>query len=120
MSFKPGQRFLVVPTGDEAKPERPLPSRGRQAINFGRAILRAGMSALNGNPLTVSEETVAARQAICEACEFFRPSDGRCAHRNCGCFTSERRIIAKKTELFSEFCPDEPAKWGPGEISNRT
>lgn len=53
-------------------------------------------------------ETVAARLAICEACEHFRSSDRRCGGaKGCGCY------VDAKTTLRTARCPLEPPKWGP-------
>jgi hypothetical protein len=109
LAFSKGQKFLPKPS---ARTEPPLPSAIAQALNFGKSIYRAASSVAHGNPLKLSEATVERRREICNACEFYRASDGRCS--KCGCPTSNRGIILSKTELFSEFCP--VGKWGPGEI----
>lgn len=116
ISFKPGARFLAVPRQGDT--EHQLPSRVRQALNFGRSIVRSAVSQSQGNPRHVTNETRDTRRAICKSndCGFFRATDGRCANPRCGCPTQGRGIIESKTELFSEFCPAHPRLWGPGEI----
>lgn len=112
-TFPIGKRFVFLPRQLPKKKERGLPSLGRRAVNFGKAIVRNKISQLSGNPRAVSEATKLARREKCKAnsCGNYRLSDDRCA--KCGCPTSKRGIIESKTELFAEFCP--VGLWGPGE-----
>lgn len=113
VTFKKGNRFVATPI-EKANREPSLPSLPRMAMNVAAAGVRTARSVATGNPINVSPETAAKRQAICEGCEHLRRSDKRCA--KCGCPTSTRGLIANKTELFAEFCPS--GKWGPGDQLN--
>lgn len=113
LTFQKGRAFLPKPiTGELALPS--LPARAR---NFTRSVARGVVSQARGNPRNVTEATRDARRAKCVAnvCGKYRASDGRCAHPLCGCPVSKRGLIESKTELFHEFCPNNPTQWGPGE-----
>lgn len=102
-TFPIGKR-VFIPRAVE--PE--LPPLGRQAVNFVRAVMTEGKSIIQGNSPTVPAEIAAERYAICKACEeYFRPSDGRCAHPKCGCKLNGD--ILAKTKLYGQKCPDK--KW---------
>lgn len=82
-----------VLTADTAEPR--LPSLARQARNFVRALIRHAHA---GRPVA-DPGLVAARLAVCRACELYRASDGRCAHRDCGC------VLEAKARWLTERCP---------------
>lgn len=118
--FQVGKSFLpVTPIKRTPQTERALPSLPRQAVNFGRALVRSQISQMRGNPRNVSSETKRLRREKCisNSCGFYRASDGRCAHIKCGCPVSRRGLIESKTEIFAEMCPADPPQWGPGEIT---
>jgi hypothetical protein len=54
-----------------------------------------------------TDEQVAARHAICSACEYF---DGK-ACKKCGCPVSRERTYISKLSWAGESCP--VGKWGP-------
>lgn len=117
LTFPIGQRFLpTLPS------EPKLPSTPRAAMNFVGAQIRSVVSQSRGNPRKVTDATRDARRAVCKSntCGFYRATDGRCAHKRCGCPVSRRGIIESKTELFSEYCPAIPSLWGPGELAGQT
>jgi len=82
--------------------EPPLPPVGRQLKNFAKASGQELLAILN-NVAPVTEEEAQQHFAICQQCTFFRHSDKRCAHPDCGCFAK------KKTAWRAQRCPD--GKW---------
>lgn len=110
--FKKSKRVLALPGERTDLPAPELPSWRKQAENFAEAVARNARSVSNGNPVKVTDETKAKRQAICAECKF--NFENRCAHPRCGCPTTKRRLLLLKTELFAEFCPD--FKWSAGEF----
>src|SRR5690349_7199210 len=84
--------------------ELPLPGKIRLARNAAKALVRNTVQAVSGKPVFLSPEAILERQKICQSgCEFFRPSDQRCAHPDCGCNLG-RKMIAK-WRLVREVCP---------------
>ena len=79
--------------------ERELPSGGVALRNVSRAVLRAGMTLATHGSIRVSDDEKARRLYVCGQCEWFRPSDERCAHARCACY------LRVKTALRSERCP---------------
>jgi hypothetical protein len=77
--------------------ELKYPSLFRQAANAAQAVGAVVASAVRGEPVTVPQEEQNRRLAICHACEFWDPKQGRCS--KCGCFG------AWKTWLASQRCP---------------
>lgn len=89
--FKEGWRSLLLETCPPA-PEPEGPSLLRRAANLGRELV-AGNLRLHGD-----DELTARRVAICEACEWFKPSNRTCSVASCGCY------IDKKSATYSD-CP---------------
>lgn len=73
--------------------EPDLPSN----LRMSGEITRAAAQALTKGIKRVSEEDYQKRLAICEACEWHRKSDNRCA--KCGCF------LKYKARLEAWHCP---------------
>lgn len=99
LTFKTHARIVRAapePGRMPAVPEKALPSVGRMAVNFGRALAEEAAARLMGVPAVTSERE-AERKAICEGCPEYRPSDGRCA--KCGCWRN------KKASWRSQRCP---------------
>ncbi len=71
----------------------PAPSLVTQALSFGKAVAGFIASGL----ATASDEEIARRRGICEACEFFEPRAEKC--RKCGC------NVALKAWMMSSACP---------------
>jgi hypothetical protein len=91
--------------------EPPLPSVGRQAVNFFASQATAAATGWQ----EVDAGTKAVRLSICEACigpgGYFRPSDRRCSHPKCGCYMDVKAGFAAMA------CPI--GKWpavGPGNV----
>jgi hypothetical protein len=92
------------------RPEMPLPSARKLARNLAAALLRNACHGLAGRPIFATDEVIAARRQVCQnGCEFYRASDLRCAHPNCGCFLDGQ--LASKWSLSAERCPLQ--KWPP-------
>jgi hypothetical protein len=72
------------------------PSRMRQIASAAGAAGRAIVAAATGQPVLVSDEIRAARQAICDECEHWDVENRRC--RKCGCY-------GLKLDLATERCP---------------
>lgn len=77
-----------------------MPSAGRMALNFTKAMVKAVRKAPGG--IGASEEVIASRRTECESnrCGFYVSETERCAHKQCGCF------LRAKTWLKSQTCPD--------------
>jgi hypothetical protein len=74
------------------------------ARNIAAALLRTTRRAITGQPVLVTDEVAAARRQVCQkGCQFYRPSDSRCAHPNCGCFLAGK--LLSKWKLITEQCP---------------
>lgn len=72
----------------------PLPSIARQATGFARSAVAVVASGLT----RVSPEDQAARLAVCEACDHYRASDGRCGmETGCGCYVRLKSAFAAAT-----------------------
>jgi hypothetical protein len=78
-----------------------LPGSVAMIKNAAGALVRASGRCLKGKNPKCSDEEAARRLALCLACEYRRPSDGRCTL--CGCF------VSVKTHAAAESCPIE--KW---------
>ena len=93
-----------APTSGRAAGEPPLPGTLRLARNAAAALLRTSGRALARQAISVSDEVAAARQKVCQnGCQFYRVSDQRCAHPNCGCFLAGK--LLSKWKLITEQCP---------------
>lgn len=118
---------LRAQTPVAAATEPALPSPPRVAVNFAKAQLR---HACNGRMLA-SDRLYQDRLAVCRYgrgipadqvvdghCPMYRPSDGRCAARKCGCHVADQpargrgRAKQGKARWASERCPKG---WWPGE-----
>jgi len=77
-----------------------LPTLPAMAANATRAAIAEAKALYHGSP-PVSEDTIAARLAICHDCPQFLPNQNRCTL--CGCYT------ALKARLRSQHCPLQ--KW---------
>lgn len=86
--------------------EPPLPSLAARAANVANAAARYAKA---GAPSLCTEDQIAARLAICEACPLYRASDQKCAKCGCGC--GGRRTLLNKLALPTECCPDNPPRW---------
>ncbi len=76
----------------------------RLARNAAAALLRTGGRALAWQSILVSDQVAAVRQQVCQnGCTFYRPSDSRCAHLNCGCYLAGK--LLSKWKLITEQCP---------------
>jgi hypothetical protein len=91
--------FLEVP--NDAK----FPSLGQQLANAAKAAGRVVGAILKSQPVSVPDDVLASREAICGVC----PENvaGRC--RKCGC--GVKGAIGFKTRLATERCPLTPPKW---------
>lgn len=95
-----------TPTAEPA-----LPGAIRTGANFAKALIGR---ATDGRPM-LDDATAHARLAICKACVgpdgFYRESDGRCAHKDCGCYL-EIGPTGGPGKVFwpEQFCPI--GKWG--------
>lgn len=94
-------------TVDETHPAYPRPraplSMAQKAINFAKA---AAKHVASGAPMA-SDEEIARRFAICEACEHF---DGN-ACAKCGCPVKREKAYLSKLSWADQSCP--VGKWGP-------
>jgi hypothetical protein len=96
---------ITVDETHPAYPAKPKPgvSLITKAANFAAS---AAKHLATGMP-RATEEQVAARFAVCQACEHF---DGR-ACRQCGCPVVRERKFVSKLSWAGESCP--VGKWGP-------
>jgi hypothetical protein len=88
-----------------------IPSLGRRLMNFSKAAIA---HALAGAP-TCSDEEIASRHAVCQACELYRPDPNRsgmgtCAHATCGCEIHRETWYVSKLAWADQSCP--LGKWG--------
>lgn len=87
------------------------PSLARKARNFARASTQ---HALAGFP-EATDDQVAERFAICQACEIFKPagdSQGVCTHSTCGCSLKTVGLTGRnKLRWADQACP--LGKWQP-------
>ncbi len=81
----------------------------RRGLNFARA---ATMHALRGAP-HASQETIDARLAICQACDFYNGQT--CTHKDCGCNAGRTRRFLNKLAWADQQCPI--GKWRPATRS---
>lgn len=93
---------------------RPIPVAGpsvlQKAANFAAS---AAAHVAAGMP-QASEEEVARRFAVCQACEHF---DGK-ACRQCGCPIVREKQFVSKLSWANEKCP--VGKWGPAQTAQTT
>lgn len=86
------------------------PSLAQKAVNFTKAAARHVVKGLK----EATDEQVAERFAICQACELFKPKgegQGVCTHSSCGCKLKAVGLAGKnKLKWASEKCPI--GKWG--------
>jgi hypothetical protein len=81
-----------------------LPGPLRLARNAAAALLRTSGRALAWQSILVSDQVAFARQQVCQnGCQFYRVSDQRCAHPECGCFLAGK--LLSKWKLITEQCP---------------
>jgi hypothetical protein len=118
---KTGEVLTYVPEGEAPVapvPAPTMPSLPRRARNLTRAY-RAHKKA--GKP-RASDEDVAARWAICQACVgpggYFKPTGegmGKCTHKECGCnlraVGSESVRTPNKLRWADQACPI--GRWAP-------
>jgi glycosyltransferase involved in cell wall biosynthesis len=94
--------------GSEGRVEPSLPSWMKRVGNAAQAAAQVAAGAIAGQPILVDEETKRGRLAICEAClppkGYFRVSDRKCSHPDCGC------PMDLKAGLAAMACPI--GKWG--------
>ncbi len=83
--------------GYEYTPAEPrLPSIARQATGF----VRSAVAVVATSGARVTPEVQSARLTACEACDHYRPSDGRCGMATgCGCY------VARKAPFAAAVCP---------------
>lgn len=95
MTFPVGRTIISKP-GEPA-----LPPFRTVAGNAFKAAGRVVAATMQGKTIWLTPAKSAANRAICESnqCGFYRASDQRCAHPNCGCFAK------LKTRLATEDCP---------------
>lgn len=82
----------------ERPPEKPLPSMGKMVSNALRAGGHALKAAAKGEKLRASTGEIARREAICrDDCDppggWYRASDDRCSHPECGCRLEWKRRL---------------------------
>ena len=94
---------LSLPDLADCKSDREYPSLFQQATNFAKATGAVVSTAVRGEVIIRSAKEQAEYLAICEACEKFDPTQGRCTI--CGCYARWKARIA------SEHCPLDPPKW---------
>lgn len=86
------------------------PSLMAKAVNFGKATAKHVAA---GRPLATDDQ-VAERWAICQACEIFKPKSegqGVCTHPSCGCALKAVGLTGKnKLRWGDSVCP--LGKWG--------
>lgn len=89
----------------QIRPEPDLPPLMRMVGNAGRAALSVVAGSVRGERVMAGAEELARRQRIChEQCpEWWRRSDDRCAHPDCGCRMRWKRL------LLTLHCP--AGKW---------
>lgn len=88
-------------TAPRAEPA--LPAVADQLASAAGAVARTVLRAASGQAVLATADEQARRQAVCAACEHWRPSDARCS--KCGCRTRAKLALA------AESCPD--GRWGP-------
>ena len=93
-----------------------FPSLPRQAGHALAAATRVLGAAVTRQPIRVPPNVLAAREAICAACE--ENLNGRC--KKCGCGVRSggpgaNRFI-RKTHLATEQCPLNPPQWLKYEV----
>jgi hypothetical protein len=88
---------------DETHSAYPQPTLAQKAANLTKATVRH--IADGGRQCT--DEEIAARYAICQACPLL--VDAHCTHKNCGCGISPKRSMVSKLTWASESCP--VGKW---------
>lgn len=92
--------------GNDGGTEPELPAAGKMAMNLMRSIGRNAVHVARGGNLIASAAKQEMRAAVCRnGCPFFRASDVRCAHPDCGCFL--RSMLMDKWRLEAEKCPDK-------------
>ena len=101
---------LVGPQGEaraKVKPERPsLPPLLKRISNFSKAAITQAM----GKGATCTDDEIAARHAICIACELYRPDEdnpqvGYCTHKDCGCRVKKAKGYISKLGWRTTTCP---------------
>lgn len=88
----------VLPPGPrQARYEPVLPSLAHQAGGF----LQTATTVVLGGFQAASDELVQRRLVVCQGCDHYRPSDGRCGQMTgCGCF------VAEKATWRASQCPE--------------
>lgn len=97
-----GSRITVDET-HPAYPRETKPGFVQKAVNFTKATARH----VANRGRQCSDEEIAARFAICQACP--RLVNEHCTHPKCGCGISPKRAIVSKLSWASERCPE--GKW---------
>ncbi len=82
-------------TGAPNGAEKPLPSLARRAVNYSVALARHAVQGMRKTDAATQQKRI----ALCMSCENYRPSDGHCSHKNCGC------SVQKKAGWESSYCP---------------
>lgn len=98
MTFQTHGRIIFT-----APKEKPLPTVPQLAKNAAVAVRRNVAALVSGRQVIAESEEESKRHAICRACDLYRESDDRCAHKDCGC------KLKYKTWLKAERCP--AGKW---------
>ncbi len=100
MTFKiQKHRILTMPS------EAPLPPLRKMAVTAAKDAIRVISHAVSTGRVWSNPEEKAKRDAICPTCLWWRPSDNRCGHPDCGC------KLVLKAALEKMKCPDNPPKW---------
>lgn len=97
---------VAVPAANEVtRPSPQPPGLARQAFNYAKA---AAAHVAAGRPIC-SDEQVAERFAICQACPLFRyisEGRGKCAHSTCGCSLKAVGLTGRnKLRWADQVCP---------------
>jgi hypothetical protein len=96
--YDPSYIATVLHMAEQPWPPDPAeyPSLFRQGVSLAGAVGRVVVAAVKGEPILVSAEVLAGREALCRACEHHDPEQRRC--RLCGCHGA-------KLNLSTERCP---------------
>jgi hypothetical protein len=107
---KPSARYRrrcpKTPAADDEVLGQGIPPLGRRIANFSKAAIG---HALRGAP-NCSDEEIARRHAICQACELYRPDRdrpdvGTCTHETCGCGIYREVWYLSKLAWADQSCP---------------
>lgn len=104
--YNPNSKALMT---EEAKPSccggkrLQMPPVGSQVVNLGQAIGVVVKGVVQGQNIKASDDVIAKRKEICDACEFLDKTRNRCS--KCGCY------YKAKISLSTSHCPLLPPKW---------